>query len=400
MKKKITSMVCGLAAASVIAFAFTACGDDSSSVSPVNQESGVDTPASSGSDTPASSGNNAPASSEAKQDPPASSDTPTSSSDAPASSGTVPASSSGTAPESSSAVEPASSSDIVSSSSAQEYCIDAAQICPPCNRTLDGPSCPVTNEPCIQCSTEGETAKECSTGETYQCHESSWVLSDSICEHITDHDGMTANGNCIDRENEIVPDCVTGKAFRCAANYWVEIDICPPGSKCNRDTISGTPCDRNGETLVTEDDVYQCNNGVWLYLPPPMGEKIVEEATNVKSSYRGGPAVAPSVVKVKNADGTVSIQDDGVLVNEVCTFNGLRATLSGDTLYATILYPGCTTTGGFMGTITFTLSDKFVNAKYIKYDDNKNVHEIREVEELNDCGNNASCTPCGEGLTC
>lgn len=400
MKKKITSMVCGLAAASVIAFAFTACGDDSSSVSPVNQESGVDTPASSGSDTPASSGNNAPASSEAKQDPPASSDTPTSSSDAPASSGTVPASSSGTAPESSSAVEPASSSDIVSSSSAQEYCIDAAQICPPCNRTLDGPSCPVTNEPCIQCSTEGETAKECSTGETYQCHESSWVLSDSICEHITDHDGMTANGNCIDRENEIVPDCVTGKAFRCAANYWVEIDICPPGSKCNRDTISGTPCDRNGETLVTEDDVYQCNNGVWLYLPPPMGEKIVEEATNVKSSYRGGPAVAPSVVKVKNADGTVSIQDDGVFIDDACTTNGLKALLSNDTLYATFTYPGCTTTGGFIGVITFTLSDEFVNAKYIKYDNNKNVREVHEVEELNDCGNNASCTPCGEGLTC
>ena len=184
------------------------------------------------------------------------------------------------------------------------------------------------------------------------------------CMHITDYDSMTANGNCdsaTDVEN--VTDCVTGKAFRCAANYWVEVEACAPGNNCN--------------------------NGA-----------IVEEATNVKSSYRGGPAVTPSVVKVKNADGTVSIQDDGVLVNEVCTFNGLRATLSGDTLYATILYPECSTTGGFMGTITFTLSDKFVNVKYIKYDDGKYVHEIREVEELNDCGNNASCTPCGEGLTC
>ena len=338
MKKKITSMVCGLAAASVIAFAFTACGDDSSSVSPVNQESGVDTPASSGSDTPASSGNNAPASS----------DTPTSSSDAPASSGTVPASSSGTAPESSSAVEPASSSDIVSSSSTQEYCIDAMQICPPCVKIGDDLSCPLTNKPCIQCSTEGETAKECSTGETYQCHERSWILSDSICEHITDYDGMTANGNCIDRENEIVPDCVTGEQYKCVSNYWTRLEV----------------------------------------------------STNVKTGHRGGPAVTPTIVKVKNADGTATFQDDGVLIDDACTTNGLKALLSNDTLYATFTYPGCTTTGGFMGVITFTLSDEFVNAKYIKYDNNKNVREIHEVEELNDCGNNASCTPCGEGLTC
>ena len=351
MKKKITSMVCGLAAASVIAFAFTACGDDSSSVSPVNQESGVDTPASSGSDTPASSGNNAPASSGTNQDSPApnSIDTPTSSVNP--SADTVQNSNSDVPPTSSSDVVPASSSEVAPTSA----------------------------------TTESSSSQK----------------EPENCMHITDYDSMTANGNCdsaTDVEN--VTDCVTGKAFRCAANYWVEVEACAPGSKCNRDTISGTPCDRNGETLVTEDDVYQCNNGVWLYLPPPMGEKIVEEATNVKSSYRGGPAVTPSVVKVKNADGTVSIQDDGVLVNEVCTFNGLRATLSGDTLYATILYPECSTTGGFMGTITFTLSDKFVNVKYIKYDDGKYVHEIREVEELNDCGNNASCTPCGEGLTC
>ena len=365
MKKKITGTACGLAAASIVAFMLTACGDDSSSVSPANDTSSVQEPLSSGSDTPASnggniptsSGNDAPASSDSNQASPASSDTPAPNSiDTPTSSvnpsaDTVQNSNTDVPPTSSSDVVPASSSDVAPTSA----------------------------------TTESSSSQK----------------EPENCRHITDYDSMTANGNCDSATDvETVTDCLTGKAFRCAANYWVEIDICPPGSKCNRDTISGTPCDRNGETLVTEDNVYQCNNGVWLYLPPPMGEKIVEEATNVKSSYRGGPAVAPSVVKVKNADGTVSIQDDGVLVNEVCTFNGLRATLSGDTLYATILYPECSTTGGFMGTITFTLSDKFVNVKYIKYDDNKNVHEIREVEELNDCGNNASCTPCGEGLTC
>ena len=359
MKKKITSMACGIAAASIIAFAFTACGDDSSSVSPVNDTSSVQEPLSSGNDTPASNGSATPTSSD---------------SDAPASSGTnqdSPAPNSIDAPTSS--VNPSA---------------DTVQ-----NSNTDVP--PTSSSDVVPVSSS-EVAPTSATTES-----SSSQKEPENCMHITDYDSMTANGNCdsaTDVEN--VTDCVTGKAFRCAANYWVEVEACAPGSKCNRDTISGTPCDRNGETLVTEDDVYQCNNGVWLYLPPPMGEKIVEEATNVKSSYRGGPAVTPSVVKVKNADGTVSIQDAGVLVNEVCTFNGLRATLSRDTLYATILYPECSTTGGFMGTITFTLSDKFVNVKYIKYDDGKYVHEIREVEELNDCGNNASCTPCGEGLTC
>jgi hypothetical protein len=218
--------------------------------------------------------------------------------------------------------------------------------------------------------------------------------------HITDYDSMTANGNCdsaTDVEN--VTDCVTGKAFRCAANYWVEIDICPPGSKCNKDTISGTPCDRNGETLVTEDDVYQCNNGVWLYLPPPMGEKIVEEATNVKSSYRGGPAVAPSVVKVKNADGTITFRDDGA---DIYDFDSVTvgAELAGDTLIAHVEFSDPTKSSFVMGTLTFTVSNAFADINYLKYDFRGNVKPVREVEELHPCGNNSSCVQCSPDKDC
>lgn len=221
------------------------------------------------------------------------------------------------------------------------------------------------------------------------------------CRHITDYDGMTATGNCnSDTDQETVTDCVTGKGFRCVMNYWTEIDICPPGSNCSSDTISGTPCDRNGETLVIEDDVYQCNNGVWQYLPPPMGEKIVEEATDVSAMGRGGPAVSPRVVKVLNASGSVTFRDDGVSVDNRCTFNGLKAELRGDTLYATIEYPGCTTTGGSMGVITFTLSSDFADAKYIKYEDGKYFKEIHVTDELLPCGNTSSCNACREGAAC
>ena len=219
----------------------------------------------------------------------------------------------------------------------------------------------------------GYTEEElCGMGYTNYCKisSSSEVASSSsekqpeTCKHITDVDGMTATGNCNDEtDQETVTDCATGKGFRCVMNYWTEIDICPPGSPC-------------------------------------LGEKVVEEATDVSAMGRGGPAVAPHVVKVLNASGNVTFRDDGVLVDDRCTFNGLKAYLSGDTLYATIEYPGCTTTGGSMGVITFTLSSDFADAKYIKYEDSKNAKEIHETDELLPCGNNSSCQACREGAAC
>jgi len=105
-------------------------------------------------------------------------------------------------------------------------------------------------------------------------------------------------------------------------------------------------------------------------------------------------------VKVKSASGSVTFRDDGVLVDDRCTFNGLKAELSGDTLYATILYPGCTTNGGHMGVITFTLGIDFAGVKHIKYSDRDNVKPVSEETELLPCGNTSSCVECREGTTC
>ena len=206
----------------------------------------------------------------------------------------------------------------------------------------------------------GERTKDCKTGMAYVCKDGIWMEAqeDSICVHITDVDGMTANGNCnSDTDLESVIDCATGNEFRCIMNYWTAIDLCPPGSKCNEGNI-------------------------------------VEEATDVSAMGRGGPAVSPRVVKVLNASGSVTFRDDGVSVDSRCTFNGLKAELRGDTLYATIEYPGCTTTGGSMGVITFTLSGEFADVKYIKYDDRDNIKPVREADELLPCGNTSSCNSC------
>ena len=435
MKKKITSMACGIAAASIFAFALTAC-DDSSSSPDYNETNSsaienTDPGSSSGdilssSDVPPTSSNDAPTSSEAKQDPPTSSDTPTSSNGAPASSET--------APESSSAVTPTSSSAIASSASKKEQCIDMDQMCPPCN----GPMCPVTNDPCNQCDEEGQVADGCTAGVTYVCRERLWrqVKSEPNCVHISDVDGMTANGNCNSSTDvDIVTDCVTGEEYRCAANYWTRVNVCPPGSDCDGDgipdgirrpdlepcntagstlefynryfvcndgawnRIDKQACEENGSTKVVVDFGFQCVSGKWEYLPPPI-TYINENATDVSAMGRGGPAVAPRVVKVQSASGSVTFRDDGVLVDDGCTFNGLNAELRGDTLFATILYPGCTTNGGFMGVITFTLGIDFAGVKHIKYSDRDNVKPVSEETELLPCGNTSSCVECRKGTTC
>ena len=406
MKKKITSMACGIAAASIIAFALTACDESSSSpdynetnssaIENNNLSSTGNDDILSSSDVPPTSSNDAPTSSEAKQDPPTSSDTPTSSNGAPASSET--------APESSSAVTPTSSSAIASSASKKEQCIDMDQMCPPCN----GPNCPVTNVPCNQCDEEGQVADGCTAGVTYVCRERLWrqVKSEPNCVHISDVDGMTANGNCNSSTDvDIVTDCVTGEEYRCAANYWTRVNVCAPGSDCDGDGIpdgialpDNAPCDTAGATMVVYSRAYFCQDGKWVYAPAP--NRITENATDVSAMGRGGPAVSPRVVKVKSASGSVTFRDDGVLVDDRCTFNGLKAELSGDTLYATIQYPGCTTTGGFMGVITFTLGIDFAGVKHIKYSDRDNVKPVSEETELLPCGNTSSCVECREGTTC
>ena len=241
-----------------------------------------------------------------------------------------------------------------SSSSTFEKCIDMDQMCPPCVKIDGEPACPLTNEACNACTTEGATAPNCKGGLGYVCSDGLWkqIKGEPICEHITDVDWMSSEGNCIGRTGEIVTDCATEQEFKCVDNYWVSL------------------------------------------APPPV-TYINENATDVSAMNRGGPAVTPRIVKVQSASGSVTFRDDGVLVDDGCTFNGLNAELRGDTLFATILYPGCTTNGGHMGVITFSLGIDFADVKYLKYEDSKNVKPVFEVEELLPCGNTSSYNTCG-----
>ena len=307
MNKKITGMACGLAAATIVAFTLTACSDDSSSVSPVNDTSSVQEPLSSDSDAPASNGNDTPTSSESKQDPPASSGN-----DAPA-----PASSDNGSPASSDT--PASSSDVAPNSSSD------------------------------------------------------------VAPASSDTDTVNFNP-----ENK-----------------------CPPGGDCNGDGIPDgiyrpdlEPCTTEDSTMEFYSRIFTCKEGKWVYTPDADDvDPIREVATGAKAEHNNGPAVAPSVVKVKNADGTITFRDDGA---DIYDFDSVTvgAELAGDTLIAHVEFSDPTKSSFVMGTLTFTVSNAFADINYLKYDFRGNVKPVREVEELHPCGNNSSCVQCSPDQDC
>lgn len=387
MKRNFTSIACGIAAASILSLALTACDNDSPSAPTGGDENSSalektdDSSSSKG--EPASSETSAKSSETGKESSSSEGATVTCDALSPECGYTeeelcnmgqmryckiVPASSSSAEkrceaflPECGYSEEELCGMGYTeycgSSSSTFEKCIDMEQMCPPCVKIDGEPACPLTNEACNACTTEGATAPNCKGGLGYVCSDGLWkqIKGDSICDPGDDCDG------------DGIPDGI----YR------------PDLEPCDTDTL-----------LEFYGRQYQCVSGKWEYLPPPI-TYINENATDVSAMGRGGPAVTPRIVKVQSASGSVTFRDDGVLVDNNCTFNGLNAELRGDTLFATILYPGCTTTGGSMGVITFTLGIDFADVKYIKYSDSKNVKPVYEAEELLPCGNTSSCNTCG-----
>ena len=425
MKTKFTNIACGLTTASIFALALTAC-DDNSPSAPTDGDmnsstiESTDTSSSSKGDVPPESSNGTPTSSEtpasSANKQPVSSGIDVSSSSAEkrceaflpecgyseeelcgmgyteycasSSSTNIEVSSSSKVSSSSSTnIKVSSSSKIASSSSITfEKCIDMEQMCPPCVKIDGEPACQLTNEACNACTTEGATAPNCKGGLGYVCSDGLWkqIKGDSICDPGGDCDGDGIP------DGIYRPDLEPCNTEESTLEFYNRYFVCNDGA-WNR--IDKQACDDNGSTKVVGDFSFQCLSGKWEYLPPPI-TYINENATDVSAMDRGGPAVTPRVVKVQSASGSVTFRDDGVLIDESCTFNGLNAELRGDTLFATILYPGCTTTGGHMGVITFTLGIDFTDVKYIKYEKNKNVKPVFETDELLPCGNTSSCNTC------
>ena len=302
-----------------------------------------------------------------------------------------------------------------SDSNVLEKCIDMDQMCPKC----EGKDCPLLNEPCNTCNEEGLMAKDCNSDSvSYVCLSGLWEeygvlkqkpycmdVAPTPCRGLEEGCGYRL---CDPNGPQEATDCENGKDYVCENGMW-ELkhpeQICPPGGDCDGDGIPDgiyrpdlEPCEDGAAPLEFYGRNYVCQDNKWVNAPAPY--PTTEDATDVAAQHRGGPAVTPRAVKVVNSDGSITFQDDGVYVDDVCIFNGLKGELSGDTLYATFQYPDCSNNGGFMGVATFTLSKNFANAKYVKYSDRDNVREIFEVNELLPCGNTSSCRTCDPGSDC
>jgi hypothetical protein len=228
------------------------------------------------------------------------------------------------------------------------------------------------------------------------------------CRHISDNEALKQGANCnSSTDTETVIDCVTGKEYICAANYWTLAEICDPGSDCDGDGIPDgvrridlEPCDTD-TLLYFYGRSYQCIENKWVYLPPPGPDSTYSQARNVSVLPRQGMAVTPRVVIVKNADGTVSIRDDGYYVTNNFVIKDVYTELSGDTIIVDVIYPdGANLHSYQISALTFTVSKEYTNVKYLRYKDDDRVKPLFEEDELLPCASSSTCQECGEGLDC
>ena len=228
------------------------------------------------------------------------------------------------------------------------------------------------------------------------------------CRHISDNEALKQGANCnSDTDIEIVTDCATGEKYRCAANYWTLAEICDPGSDCDGDGIPDgiyrpdlEPCDTD-TLLYFFGRSYQCIDNKWVYLPPPGPDSTYSQARNVSVLPRQGMAVTPRVVIVKNADGTVSIRDDGYYVTNNFVIKDVYTELSGDTIIVDVIYPdGANLHSYQISALTFTVSKEYTNVKYLRYKDNDRVKPLFEEDELLPCASSSTCQECEEGKEC
>ena len=213
------------------------------------------------------------------------------------------------------------------------------------------------------------------------------------CRHISDNEALKQGANCnSDTDIEIVTDCATGEKYRCAANYWTLAEICDPGSDCDGDTDT---------LLYFFGRSYQCIDNKWVYLPPPGPDSTYSQARNVSVLPRQGMAVTPRVVIVKNADGTVSIRDDGYYVTNNFVIKDVYTELSGDTIIVDVIYPdGANLHSYQISALTFTVSKEYTNVKYLRYKDDDRVKPLFEEDELLPCASSSTCQECEEGKEC
>ncbi len=257
MNQKITRMLCGFAVTSLTAFAVVACDNESLS--------GPDYNSSNSSLTESSSSLTESSSALAE--------------------------SSSSLAESSSALVESSSSEVLPSSSSAGVCANITT-----TKCMTGCDASVTPE-----------MEDCETGVVFVCKNGTWYtkfakdekyapkcddglssssvikpLSSSsamvqsssskaleICKHISDYDGMTAQGNCVNQNGSSAVDCVTGDNYQCKDNNWQKVacmNVKPTECKPGMGGCGYRLCRPNGIKEIADCEngvIYVCNGEMW-----------------------------------------------------------------------------------------------------------------------------------------
>ena len=241
------------------------------------------------------------------------------------------------------------------------------------------------------CETENLSAPAGNT--TCNCDAQSSSSCDGVPESSGEIDIASSSGEVLPNSSETVASSETVSSSSVVAPIGTGIDetcldmlkMCPPGED-EGDDIPHFPC--NSCISSHGEDRFECNTGE-LYVCGTGGtwtstglteENLMEMATDVKAEPPTGAALTPRIVKVVNADGSVTFRDEGAKIYNDVVVAGVRGILSGDILYVKFLYPELPYySGSQQGVVTFTLSKDFANVKQYRYIEN--VFQLKSVVE-------------------
>ena len=198
------------------------------------------------------------------------------------------------------------------------------------------------------------------------------VQSSSSCDGVPESSGETVTSS----DTSIESSSSAAIASSSSERVWC-VDIQQMCSPCKGDDCPSTPipCSSCRDWSIGQEalqcktrEIYICNQ-YFSWSATGLYEGYLEEmATDVKAERRDGSAATPHVLKVVNADSSVTFRDDGIRIFNGFVVDGVKGILSGDTVNVKILYPDSAyNVPSEQGVLTFTLSKAFANVKKFKY---------------------------------
>ena len=182
-------------------------------------------------------------------------------------------------------------SPILMSSSSNELCKHQTDVeceaCPPGEKCICHPCDPNIDRESYDCTTN--TDLKCIDGEWQTpdefCPNGRWTTScgnkefhepvccteemRGTCKHISDYDGMTAQGDCVNQNGSSAVDCVTGDNYQCKDNNWQKVacmNVKPTECKPGMGGCGYRLCEPNGIKEIADCEngvIYVCNGEMW-----------------------------------------------------------------------------------------------------------------------------------------